>query len=228
MKYTTFVVLLLLSAQSVAESLAESLRQIESEWTAIYYQTPKQKQADAYLQLIGKTDRLSAQYPNNAETLFWKGVLLATIADHQNAMEALHSIKKARDVLLRSIQINPKALDGSAYVTLGTLYYMVPKWPVSFGDNDEAKKMFETALTINPDGLDANYFFGDFLLATDHADEAVRYLEKAANIPARKEQLFADNQLKTEAKIALLKALKKQQDQNKDLVLSWFNVRHVK
>ena len=228
MKFTTFVVLLILSAQSVADSLSESLRQVESEWGVIYYRTPKQKRADAYLRLIEKIDRLSGQYPNTAETLFWKGVLLATIADHQNALAALDSIKEARDLLLKSIQLNPKAMEGSAYVTLGTLYYMVPKWPVSFGDNDEAKKMFETALTINPDGLDANYFFGDFLLATDQPDEAVRYLEKAANIPARKEQWFADNQLKTEAKIALLKAVKKRQNQNKDLVLSLFNAKHHK
>ncbi|MGR8979325.1 MAG: tetratricopeptide repeat protein [Gammaproteobacteria bacterium] len=204
------------------------MQQIESEWAVIYYQTPKPQRPEAYQRLIDKTDRLSRQHSNAAEIWYWKAVLLATYADHQSAMAALDAIEEARDLLLKTIQINPKTLSGSAYVTLGTLYYMVPKWPVSFGDNDEARKMLETALAINPDGLDANYFFGDFLLTNDQPDQAVKYLEKAVNIPARKEQLFADNHLKTEAKIALLKALKKQKNQDKDIMLSLFSARSIK
>ena len=134
MKKTTFVALLLLSPQSFAESLIDSLQRIESEWASIYYSTPKQKQGPAYCQLLDKTIHLSRQHPNNAEPIIWEAIVKATNADHQDAVSALESIHDARDLLLKAIEINPQAMDGSAYVTLGTLYYMAPKWPIGFGD----------------------------------------------------------------------------------------------
>jgi tetratricopeptide (TPR) repeat protein len=227
MKFTTFVALLLLSAQCVADTLMTSVQHIESEWASIYYQTPKTKQGDAYLRLLEKTAALTKQFPNDAEPLFWQAVVKATYADHQDAMDALEAIKEARELLLKAIQINPKTMDGSAYVTLGTLYYMAPKWPIAFGDNNEAKIMLETALKINPEGIDANYFFGDFLVSTDRPAEAIKYFEKAAKAPARKEQSFADNQLKAEAKTALKNALAKKQHKEKDIFLSLFNSENV-
>ena len=39
--------------------------------------------------------------------------------------------------------IDPKALDGSAYASLGSLFYQVPGWPIGFGDD---KKAAESAL----------------------------------------------------------------------------------
>lgn len=228
MKFTTFVALLLLSTQSVADNLTVSLQQIESEWASIYYQTPKQKKGEAYRRLLDKTITLSKQFPKKAEPLFWQAVLKATYADHQDAVDALEAISEARDLLLLAIQINPKTMDGSAYVTLGTLYYMAPKWPIAFGDNDKAKKMLETALKINPDGIDANYFFGDFLLTNDQPAEAIKYFERAIKTPARKEQLFADNQLKEEAKNALKNALDRKQNKDKDIFLSLFNSTNLK
>lgn len=223
MRFTTFVALLLLSAQCVADNLKLSLQQIESEWALIYYQTPKKYKGDAFQRLLDRTTRLSGQFPNDAEPLFWQAVLTATHADYEDAISALESIKEAKDLLMTAIQMNPKAVDGSAYVTLGTLYYMAPKWPVAFGDTDKAREMLETALRINPNGIDSNYFFGDFLLANDQPAEAAKYFQRAANAPARKEQLFADNQLKAEAKNALKNALKQKQDKNKDVFLSLFN-----
>lgn len=223
MKFTTFVALLLLSAQCVADNLFDSIQHIESEWASIYYKTPKKEQGSAYKRLLDKTAILTEQFPKDAEPLFWQAVLKANYADHQAALDALEAIKEARDLLLKAIQINPKTMDGSAYVTLGTLYYMVPKWPIAFGDNDEAKKLLETALKINPEGIDSNYFFGDFLLSTDRPAEAVIYFERAANAPARKEQLYADNQLKAEAKTALRKAIDKKQHKSKDIFLSLAN-----
>jgi len=205
MKKTTFVALILLSSQCFADSLKSSLLSIESEWASVYYKMPKQKQIIAYPQLLNKTITLSNQYPNRAEPLFWQAVIKATYADHQDAISALESIHEARDLLLKAIKINPQTMDGSAYVTLGTLYYMAPKWPIAFGDNVKAKEMLETALKINPDGIDANYYYGDFLLSNNEIAKAKNYFEKASKAPARVDQSFADIRLKEEAKLALRK-----------------------
>jgi len=228
MRFTTFVAFLILSAQCVADSLTSSLQHIESEWASIYYQTPKAKQGEAYQHLLDKTINLSEQFPNKPEPLFWQAVIKATYADHQAALAALNAIEEARDLLLKVIQMNPKTLDGSAYVTLGTLYYMVPKWPVSFGDDEKARRMLETALEINPDGIDTNYYFGDFLLTTGHPSEAIHYLAKAAKAPARKEQLFADNQLKAEAQNAFNKTMAQLKNKENPVFLSSFNSAGIK
>lgn len=223
MKKLVFVVLLQLSTQCFAENLKDPLKNIETEWASVYYSTPKSKQGPAYVQLLDKTANLARQYPNAAEPIFWQAVLTATFADHQDAFSALDAIHEARDLLIKAIKINPETMGGSAYVTLGTLYYMAPKWPISFGDDDAAKHMLETALEINPDGIDANYFYGEFMLLHNKLNDAAIFFERAATAPARAEQLYADNQLKTEARLALKNTQQRKINGKKGVFLSVFN-----
>ena len=228
MKKLIFVVLLLLSTQCFAEDLKTSLKNIEAEWASIYYSTPKSKQGEAYLQLLDKTVNLARQYPNAAEPIFWQAVVTATYADQQDAFSALNAIQEARDLLIKAIKIDPETMSGSAYVTLGTLYYMVPKWPISFGDDDAAKQMLETALKINPDGIDSNYFYGEFLMLHNKPNDAAVYFERATAAPARTEQLYADNQLKAEAKLALKNTQNRKISGEKGIFLSLFNSASAK
>jgi tetratricopeptide (TPR) repeat protein len=228
MKKTTFVALLLLSSQCFAENLKDSLKSIESDWASIYYSTPKQKRGPEYCRLLGRTINLSRQHPKNAEPIIWEAIVKATNADHQDAVSALNAIHEARDLLLKAIEINPQAMNGSAYVTLGTLYYMAPKWPIGFGDEATAEKMLQTALKINPNGIDSNYFYGDFLLSKNKLDEAEKYFKRAITAPARTEQFYADNQLKEEAKHALKNTKERRINDSKGLFASLFNSESVK
>jgi tetratricopeptide (TPR) repeat protein len=178
--------------------------------------------------LLDKTIDLSKRYPDDAEPIFWQAVVKATYADHQDAFSALKAIHEARDLLIKAIDINPKTMDGSAYVTLGTLSYLAPKWPIAFGDDKEAQKMFQSALKINPNGIDTNYFYGEFLLSTDRPKDAVKYFERAATAQARTEQLYADNQLKEEARLALKNTMERKVSDAKSTFLSLFNSASVK
>ncbi len=228
MKKLFFVVLLLLSTHCFAEGLKDSLKNIEAEWASIYYSTPKSQQGPAYVQLLDKTVNLVRQYPDAAEPIFWQAVVKATYADQQDAFSALNAIHEARDLLIKAIKINPETMSGSAYVTLVTLYYMVPKWPISFGDDDAAQQMLETALKINPDGIDSNYFYGEFLLLHNKPGDAAIYFERASAAPARSEQLYADNRLKAEARLALKNAQNRKISGEKGLFLSLFHSASAK
>lgn len=203
MKYTTFVALLLLNIQCFADGPSPSIQAIESEWAKIYHKLPKDKQVDAYTLLLKKTEGLPDQSIDKSERLFWKAVIIATKAELQEGFAALQAVHKSKDLLLEALKLNPNTANGSAYVTLGTLYYMVPQWPIGFGDYDKAEQMFKAALKINPDAIDANYFYGDFLLANNKIKEAQKYFEKALTTPSRKDQNYADEKLKAEAKLAL-------------------------
>jgi len=92
----------------------------------------------------------------------------------------------------KSITLDPTALDGSAYTSLGSLYYQVPPWPLAFGSDSKAEEFLKKALELNPDGIDPNYFYGDFLLQNNHYTEAKVYLEKALNAPERPGRASAD------------------------------------
>jgi tetratricopeptide (TPR) repeat protein len=218
MKKTTFVALLLLSSQCFADNLKHSLTKLESDWSAVFYNTPEPKKAAGYKQLLNQSILLAAEFPERPEPLFWEAVIKATYAEHLDAISALDSIKQARDLLIKALEIDPHTMNGSAYVTLGTLYYMTPGWPIAFGDNNKAREMLETALKINPDGIDVNYYYADYLLANNELNAAEKYFEKAAKMPIGPEQSYADKRLKEEAKIALLKTKKKIISQNKELI----------
>ncbi|ESS72207.1 hypothetical protein MGMO_66c00460 [Methyloglobulus morosus KoM1] len=228
MKKTTFVALLLLSLQCYADGVANSVQAIESEWASIYYTLPKSSQEGAYDALLKKATKLTEQHPNSSELLFWQAVILATNAELQDGFTALNAIHKSRDLLLQSIKMNPQTANGSAYVTLGTLYYMAPKWPIAFGDTEKAEQMFQAALKINPNGIDANYFYGDFLRANNHPTEAEIYFEKALSAPSRDDQLFADNKLKDEVKLALANTKNRKINGVKNAFLSLFNSASLK
>ena len=100
--------------------------------------------------------------------------------------------KQARDLLAGAEKIQPDVLHGSIYTTLGSLYYQVPGWPLGFGDNDKARDLLQKALQIDPDGIDANYFYGDFLNRTGDKAGAMARLDKALAAPPRPDQPLAD------------------------------------
>jgi len=100
--------------------------------------------------------------------------------------------KESRADLEKALSLDDKALDGSAYTSLGTLYYSVPGWPVGFGDDDKAEELLKKALALKPDGIDQNYFYGSYLISEKRYAEARRYLDKARKAPPRPGRQLAD------------------------------------
>ena len=88
--------------------------------------------------------------------------------------------------------IDPTVLQGSVYTSLGTLYYKVPGGIIGFGDKNVAREYLEKALQANPDGIDPNYFYGEFLLEQEDYAGAQQALLKARNAPTRPSRPLAD------------------------------------
>jgi tetratricopeptide (TPR) repeat protein len=134
----------------------------------------------------------------------WEGIIRATYAGAKGGLGALGEAKKARVLFEQSIQLDPAALSGSAYTSLGSLYYQVPGWPIGFGDDDKADEMLRKGLAFDPDGIDANFFWGDYLLDQDRYDEAIAAFEKARGAPPRpgRESADAGRRAEIDAKIA--------------------------
>lgn len=147
---------------------------------------------------------LARQYPNRAEPLVWEAIATATEAGAKGGMGGLSLAKSARVLLEQAERINPAALgDGSVYSSLGSLYAQVPGFPLGFGDPVKARAYLQKALAANPNGIDPNFFFGDFLSRQgDHAG-AVKALERAVAAPPRPGHDVADHGRRAQAQALL-------------------------
>ena len=147
--------------------------------------------------------------PNAAEYLIWRGIIKSSYANAKGGLGALSLAESAKADLEQAIAKDPTALQGSALTSLGVLYAKVPGWPIGFGDDDKAKALLEQALQINPDGIDPNYFYAEFLYEEHEYKQAISYLEKARQAPARPERASADAGRQQEIAALRLKIEKK-------------------
>ncbi|PKI03548.1 hypothetical protein [Glaciecola sp. 33A] len=197
---------------SAAESSSELLM-IQKTWAKTNYQLQDDEQEEQFEALLVSIDEQINLHPEQAEFWVWKGIIQSSFAGAKGGLGALSLAKKARKSLQKALALDDAALQGSAYTSLGTLYHKVPGWPLGFGDDDEAKLLLEKALKLNPDGIDPNYFYGEYLYDNKEYKGAMKYLETALNAPQRVDRPLADSGRRTEIE-SLLAQVKKRMDKN--------------
>jgi tetratricopeptide (TPR) repeat protein len=190
--------LLLVMAQPVSAALSSSaempeVRDIQDEWARLYYMDEFLNQNYRELQALAeRANQLAQAHPQNAEALVWDAIVLSTLAEKKGGLGALSLVKDARLRLEQAEAIDPEVLGGSVYASLGSLYSKVPGWPIGFGDDDTAEQYFNKALAINPDGLDINYFYAEYLVDQGRDELALEYIERALNAPPMTDRPVAD------------------------------------
>jgi tetratricopeptide (TPR) repeat protein len=200
------VVACALPALAWSAPVDDAVQELQREWEVIRYQTPAAEREKRFEALAAKAHKVSEANPGRSEPLVWEGIVVSSWAGEKGGLGALGLVKQAKALYEAAIRIDGNALDGSAYNSLGVLYYKVPGWPVGFGDKDKARELLQKALAINPTGIDPNFFYGEYLLETRRPDEAVAYLEKALQAPPRPGRQIADAGRRDEARQLLEKA----------------------
>ncbi|MGL5293044.1 MAG: tetratricopeptide repeat protein [Aeromonas sp.] len=195
---------ILLGSSSV-RAAEDTLAPIEQQWAVCQYQQSGKGQEHCLTVLSTQADTASAKEPFRTDLLIWSAIVKSSLAGAKGGLGALGLVKEAKAQLELAIKQEPKALDGSAYTSLGTLYYQVPGWPVAFGDDKKAEQLLKQALVINPTGIDPNFFYGDFLLDQDRKAEAKTYFEKALAAPPRAGRKLADDGRRKEIRERLAK-----------------------
>ncbi len=198
------ILTVLLSNVSFAASSQEMLQYLQKQWAIDNYQLTGKTQKEAFFKLIDEADKLVLQHSKSAELYIWRGIIKSTYAGIKGGLGALKYAKAAKADLEKGLELDPKALQGSAYTSLGTLYFNVPGWPIGFGNDEKAEQLLKKALEINPDGIDPNYFYGDYLIGEDRYSEAKRYMERALQAPQREGRELADQGRRKEIRQALL------------------------
>lgn len=181
---------------------------LANSWARANYQaTDKPARAAQAAGVAVQADALAKQNPGRAEPLVWEAIALATEGGAEGGLKGLGHAKEAKALLERAEKINPRALgDGSVYTSLGSLYAQVPGFPIGFGDPGKARAYLQKALAANPNGVDPNFFWGDFLLRQGDYAGAVKALERAMAAPSRPGRAVADQGRQHDAAVLLAQA----------------------
>jgi tetratricopeptide (TPR) repeat protein len=177
---------------------------LQTRWAEVKYQLPEAEREKAFAALAAEAEALRKTHAGRAPYLVWEGIIRATYAGAKGGLGALTEAKKARSLFEKSLTLDQAALDGSAYTSLGSLYYQVPGWPLGFGDDKKAEEMLRKGLALDPNGIDANFFYADYLLEQEQYPEALAAFEKARQAPPRpgRESADAGRRAEIDAKIA--------------------------
>lgn len=181
-----------MNAQALDTRGQQRLEEIQAEWAEIKYRSSAREQEKGFERLDAATQQALAESADAPELLIWRGIVLASWAGAKGGLGALDLVKQARSSLEAALEKDPAALDGSAYTSLGSLYYQVPGWPIGFGNDKRAEELLQKALAINPDGIDPNFFYGDYLLRARRYDESRAALLKARAAAPRAGRELAD------------------------------------
>ncbi|MGL5286483.1 Tetratricopeptide repeat-containing protein [Aeromonas sp. RU39B] len=200
MKSTLMILTALIATPVLANDV---LPEIQNGWAVCQYKTAEKQKESCLTSLSQQADQASSKEAFRTDLLIWSAIVKSTLAGAKGGLGALSLVKDAKVRLELAIKQDPKALDGSAYTSLGSLYYQVPGWPVGFGDDEKAEQLLKQALTINPNGIDPNYFYADFLLDQGRKADAKTYFEKALAAAPRAGRELADEGRRNEIKAKL-------------------------
>lgn len=187
----------------------EEIINLQKSWEKLNYQTPMPQQEKGFESLWIQSKKLTSQYNDLAELHIWQGIIEATFAELKNdngeKNSALSLAEFARKSFVDAIKLNPNAMHGAAFTNLGALYYQVPAWPLAFGDNRKAEEFLIKGLELNPDDIDANYFYGDFLFQKGNFLKSQQYFLKASQAQEREGREIGDKERKKEIEDMLRK-----------------------
>ena len=185
--------LVLFSEILLAATPSETLLDIQQQWAQCYYKvSDEDNKIDCLEKNIMSNEKALNNTPDNNELKVWLAINNSTLAGEKGGLGALSLVKKSKKLLEQVIATEPAILEGSAYTSLGSLYYQVPGWPIGFGNDDKAEEMFKEALIISPNGIDSNYFYADFLLQDGQKTEAIKYFKQAQLATPRPDRPLAD------------------------------------
>jgi tetratricopeptide (TPR) repeat protein len=172
------------AAASNNPAMDTAVTQVEHEWARIKYKVGDPKAQHQQIEVLARdAAAVAARYPGRAEPLIWNGIAKSEEAAMSAGFSALSDAKAARQLFEAAYRLDPAALEAGAPTSLGVLYDRVPGFPIAFGDKAKARRYLAEGVRLSPDGMDANYFYGDFLARQGEYPAAAKALQKALAAP---------------------------------------------
>jgi tetratricopeptide (TPR) repeat protein len=87
--------------------------------------------------------------PNDSRAYFWKAALIGRWGQTKGVLDSLFKAGEMRELLVTALEKDPQF--APAFRVMGQLYFAVPGWPVSFGDQDRAVSLFRQSIAYSAD-----------------------------------------------------------------------------
>ncbi len=100
-------------------------------------------------------------------------------ANTQGPVKGMQLISETRDEIEMSISLNPNADRAYGLAFLGYLYAAMPRWPISFGNDEKGWEYMNRALVIDSESVANQYFLTTLLIADKRFEEAEKVLVSA-------------------------------------------------
>jgi tetratricopeptide (TPR) repeat protein len=167
------------------------------DWEHVKFEITKPDDQEKQMAVLAdRAANIVQRYQNQPGAKLWLGIIISEQAsmasENGSPFKALGFAKRARDILEQVEKSDHIVLDAGAQTSLGVLYYRVPGFPIGFGDKTKARHYLQEAIKNAPNGLDANYFYGDFLYEEREYPEAEKVLTHALALPAHPERPIWD------------------------------------
>ena len=189
------------------KAMDADIHSVELQWEHIKFDEDGSPNQFAHIDALANfTASLVEKYPGRPEPLIWEGIVTSEEAGMASTLSAMGYAKKAKAILEEAYQKNPAALDAGAPTSLGVLYYRVPGFPFGFGDNDKARQLLAQAVSLAPNGMDANYFYADFLVGQHEYAAAYKVLKHALALPPQTKRPLWDKNRRAVIKELMAKA----------------------
>lgn len=165
-----------------------AILQLALSWEQIKFEvTDKDLQEKQMAALADRAGSIVQQFTGRPEAAIWQAIIISEQAsmasENGSPFKALGFAKHAREILEPIVKQYPAVLDAGAPTSLGVLYSRVPGFPIAFGDKAKARALLQEAIKYAPDGLDANYFYGDFLYSQHEYPAARQIFNHALSLP---------------------------------------------
>jgi len=174
---------------ALAETLDDSLLNVENRWAKAAYTTDGRQQGQALKALLNDIRGLHRAHPDRPEAAAWHGIIARSFLDVKGGMSLA---REARDALLVAESMDPLVLGGLVYANLGALYFNVPSSFGRFGNKTKGIGYLWKAIVVDPEGIDSNYLYARVLLDEKNYDAARDALIRAKDSPARPNHPEAD------------------------------------
>jgi tetratricopeptide (TPR) repeat protein len=189
-------------AMPVSAATNETVQSMQKHWAIAKYKTEGKERKKAFNALTAEADKAVSAAPDSPEVHIWAGIIYSTNAGEVSMFSAGKQVKRARAELDRALKLDPAAMSGAAYTSLGALLFQIPGF--MGGDDEEAENMLKKGVELNANGIDANYFYGMFLLDQGRLDESEMYLKTALKAQDRPGRSVADIGRRDEINQALI------------------------
>ena len=150
-------------------------------------ETDKEKRIEKYQRAIDAAEQATKVNPKSASGHFWRAAAIGRQGLDKGVLKALNNASTMRDSLEITIEKNEKIERGAAHRALGRLYYELPGFPLSFGNNKKALEHLEKAYAIGPQEPANNAYYAQMLVKNGKKDEAKKYIDYVLAYPVKPE-----------------------------------------